>query len=45
MTINEINKACIAGLACSGISLCELLLSLGKKVKVTEAKDKDNFSV
>lgn len=43
MNIDTINKICIVGWARSGVSLCNLLLSLKKKVMVTEAKQSNNF--
>ncbi|MCM8773974.1 MAG: Mur ligase family protein [Candidatus Omnitrophica bacterium] len=44
MDINKFKNVCIVGLGRSGISLVELLLSLNKRVKVTESKDSKNFS-
>ncbi|MCM8786729.1 MAG: Mur ligase family protein [Candidatus Omnitrophica bacterium] len=45
MDIEKIKKVCIVGFGKSGISLCNLLLSLGKKVVVSEIKDENNFNL
>jgi len=44
MNINNSQKVCIIGWQRSGISLCKLLLSLKKKVKVSEIKEREDFS-
>ncbi|MDD3297101.1 MAG: Mur ligase family protein [Candidatus Omnitrophica bacterium] len=43
MDINNFNKVCVVGCGTSGISLCDLLLELGKKVKVSESRKKNCF--
>ncbi len=44
MDFKNIKRICVVGWATSGISLVKLLLSLGKKVKVTEEKPQNDFS-
>ena len=44
MNIDNFEKVCIIGWGRSGISLCNLLLSLKKKVKVSEARMRKFFS-
>jgi len=43
MDIDKVKRCAIVGLGKSGLSLCRLLLSLGKKVKITEKQPADNF--
>ncbi|MFA6281725.1 MAG: UDP-N-acetylmuramoyl-L-alanine--D-glutamate ligase [Candidatus Omnitrophota bacterium] len=43
MNIDNINKVCIVGWGKSGYSLCNLLLTLKKKAKVTELKERNKF--
>jgi UDP-N-acetylmuramoylalanine--D-glutamate ligase len=43
MNIDNINKVCVVGWSKSGISLCNLLLSLKKDVKITELKEESSF--
>jgi len=43
MNINNLQKVCIIGWQRSGISLCKLLLSLKKKVRVSEIKERESF--
>jgi len=44
MDINAFNRFCVAGWGKSGVALCDLLLSLKKEVRVSEAKERDSFS-
>ncbi|MFA7677397.1 MAG: Mur ligase family protein [Candidatus Omnitrophota bacterium] len=43
MDINNFNKVCVVGWGKSGVSLCELLLELGKNIKVSESRQKSCF--
>jgi len=43
MRIDDLKKACVVGWGRSGISLTNLLLRLGKEVKVSEAADDKTF--
>ncbi|MCQ9205222.1 MAG: Mur ligase family protein [Omnitrophica bacterium] len=43
MNLDNFSKVCVVGWARSGISLCRLLLSLGKKVKISEIKERKCF--
>lgn len=43
MNIDSIKKVCVVGWGKSGISLCNLLLSLKKQVKLTELKERNCF--
>lgn len=43
MNVDSINKVCVVGWSKTGISLCNLLLTLGKKVLVSEAKERNLF--
>ncbi|MCM8820291.1 MAG: Mur ligase family protein, partial [Candidatus Omnitrophica bacterium] len=45
MDIEKIKKVCVVGFGKSGISLCNLLLFLGKKVLVSEIKYENNFDL
>lgn len=44
MDIDNFKNICIVGFRRSGISACQLLLSLGKRVRVTDEIDASNFS-
>ena len=44
MNLEKFKKICIIGFKKSGISLCRLLLSLGKKVKVSEIQKESSFN-
>ncbi len=44
MNIDNIKKVCVVGWGKSGFSLCNLLLSLKKEVKLTELKERQHFS-
>ena len=44
MRIDDFKKVCVVGWGKSGISLCNLLLHLGKEVKVSEAAEAKTFS-
>ncbi|MFH1318054.1 MAG: Mur ligase family protein [Candidatus Omnitrophota bacterium] len=44
MDINDVNRVCVVGWGKSGRSLCKLLLELGKKVKISEIKERSAFS-
>lgn len=41
--IDNFNEVCVVGWGRSGIALCRLLLRLNKKIKVTEARERNNF--
>ena len=43
MNINNFKKVCVVGWAVSGISLCNLLLFLNKKVLLSEEKERSFF--
>ncbi len=43
MNIDNIKKVCVVGWGKSGFSLCNLLLSLKKEVKLTEFKERKHF--
>lgn len=43
MNLESIDTICVGGWAKTGVSLTELLLLLGKKVKVTEGRSRANF--
>lgn len=43
MNIDNFKKICVVGWGQSGVSLCNLLLSLKKDVKVSELKERDCF--
>ncbi|MCF7908741.1 MAG: UDP-N-acetylmuramoyl-L-alanine--D-glutamate ligase [Candidatus Omnitrophica bacterium] len=44
MNIDDFNEVCVVGWGASGIGLVNLLLSLGKKVKVSEQRERNCFS-
>lgn len=44
MRIDDFKKVCVVGWGKSGISLCNLLLHLGKEIKVSEAAEAKTFS-
>jgi len=44
MNLDNFKNICVVGFGKSGICLTELLLSLGKKVKITETKESSSFS-
>ena len=44
MRIDEYKEICVVGWGRSGISLCNLLLKLGKKVRITEIAEVGSFS-
>jgi UDP-N-acetylmuramoylalanine--D-glutamate ligase len=44
MNIDNIKKICVVGWGKSGYSLCKLILSLKKQVKLTEVKPAESFS-
>jgi len=43
MNLENFDKVCVVGLGKSGYALCDLLLKIGKKTFVTEAKTADKF--
>ncbi|MCP4653159.1 MAG: hypothetical protein GY858_07240 [Candidatus Omnitrophica bacterium] len=43
MNIDGVNTVCVVGWAKSGIALCDLLLSLKKKIKVTDSRVRSSF--
>lgn len=43
MDIDRFKKVCVVGFKRSGVSLCQSLLSLGKKVRVSESAPKESF--
>lgn len=43
MNIDNLQNFCIVGWGKSGISLCKLLLSLHKNIKITEIKERSSF--
>ena len=44
MNIDNFTKVCIVGCGKSGFSLCNLLLSLKKQVRLTELKEREYFN-
>ncbi len=44
MNIEDFTTVCVIGFGKTGVALCGLLLSLGKKVKVSEEREIENFS-
>ncbi len=44
MNINNFHTICVVGFGRTGVYLVDLLVKLGKRVKVTDKKDKENFS-
>lgn len=44
MNLDSFNKVCVIGWGRSGISLCNLLLSLKKQVRISEVKERRCFS-